>query len=236
MEIILIWTCNISPDAWTALFTGGLVFATFFAIAVQSKGNKEMLKNAEASSNEQRTLLLRQIDEANKASSEQRELLLQQINDAKESSFKESSFKLTLDLQREFRKLKSKRIKGARLILEQKILTYTMDYRNNDILRDYLGDIYDLFDTMGFYVANNFVDAEFIHHAFSYWIFRYYKFYTVYNLRKVASEMGIENTVWSKIETLTIKMNEIEIKNGGGDMINRTFDLNGFFHEESNLN
>lgn len=54
------------------------------------------------------------------------------------------------------------------MILEQKILTVTMDYRNNDILRDYIGEVYDLFDTMGFYVANGFVDSEFIHHSFGY--------------------------------------------------------------------
>ena len=109
-----------------------------------------------------------------------------------------------------------------------------MDYRNNDILRDYIGEVYDLFDTMGFYVAIGFVDSEFIHHSFGYQIFRYYSFYVGYNFKKVASQLGMENTVWSNIEGLVNKMNEIEIKIGG-DMKNRAYDLDGFFHEESSL-
>ena len=47
--------------------------------------------------------------------------------------------------------------------------------------------------------------------------------------------MGMENTVWSNIENLAIKMNEIENKKGGGDMLNRTYDLDEFFLEESKL-
>ena len=46
--------------------------------------------------------------------------------------------------------------------------------------------------------------------------------------------MGMENTVWSNIVGLVNKMNEIEIKIGG-DMKNRAYDLDGFFHEESSL-
>jgi hypothetical protein len=235
MEITSI-SCFIIPwDALTALFTGGLVLVGFIAIKAQSTWSKKMLDEAKASSIEQRGLLLQQINQANEASVEGRKLLLQQIIDTKDSSFKESSFRLTLDLQREFRELEPKRKKGASLIIEQKILTITMDYRNNYILRDYLGDIYDFLDTIGLYVKDDLVDNDFIHHTFSYWIFRYYKFYSIYNLKKVASQMGIENTVWSNIENLAIKMNSIETKKGGYDMLGHTYDLDQFFEEESKL-
>jgi len=234
-QIIFLSCPKIPWDVLTALFTGGLVLVGFLAIKAQSTWSNKMLSETKSSALDQRELLLKQINLANEASIEERKLLLQQIIDAKESSFKESSFRLTLDLQREFRDLEPKRKKGASLILEQKILAVTMDYRNHYILRDYLGDVYDLFDTMGLYVKNELVDSDFIHHTFSYWIFRYYKFYSLYNIKRVASQMGMENTVWSNIENLAIKMNEIENKKGGGDMLNRTYDLEEFFLEESKL-
>jgi hypothetical protein len=233
--IILLLFLNIPWDAMTALFTGGLVLVGIIAIKAQNNWSKKMLLESKASSLEQKDLLLKQLSQATESSIEERKLLLQQIIDSKDASFKESSFRLILDLQREFRDLEPSRKKSGSLILEHKILTVTMDYRNSYILKDYLGDIYDLFDTMGLYVNDNLVDSDFIHHNFSYWIFRYYGFYKIYNMKKIALQMGIENTVWSNIEDLVLKMNEIENNKGGGDMINRTFDLEGFFQEESNL-
>ena len=72
-----------SEDHWIAIFTGSLVLVSAFAIVIQIRWNRKILA------------------ENRDMARMQRELFIKQINDANESSFRYTSIRLSIELERE---------------------------------------------------------------------------------------------------------------------------------------
>jgi hypothetical protein len=153
--------------------------------------------------------------------------------DENERELKNSSVQLILDFGKEFQELEECRKDVSRTIIEHKVLEDT-EIRNYSTLKNFgLEDIYDFFDTLGFYVQEKYIKAEIVHHYFDHWFSKYYKFYEQYNVKKLS---GYEATVWDNLHTLSKLLNEVEIKKRAKprQTISKSI-LETFFTDETNL-
>jgi len=152
--------------------------------------------------------------------------------DESERAFKNSSVQLIIDFDKGFQDLEEYRKEASTLIIEHKILDGT-SIKNYSALKNGLEEIYDFFDTLGFYVEEKYIKAEIVHHYFDHWFGRYYEFYQQYHVKSLS---GHEATVWNNLSTLSKRLNEIEIKKGGKprETISKTT-LAEFFTDESEL-
>ncbi len=150
--------------------------------------------------------------------------------DENERAFKNSSVQLITDFDRQFRKLDDLRSEASDVIVKNNVLKAELieDY---SALKDIMCEVYDFFDTLGFYVENGYIKPEVVHQYFYHWFEHYYEFFTVYNIKKLS---GYNETVWIHLPKLSIVLNEVEIRQLGKERKAPTKqDLLAFFEEEA---
>jgi hypothetical protein len=152
----------------------------------------------------------------------------QRIDD-NERAFKNNSVILIANFEKQFDELENYRIEVAKAIIDNKLLEKdSFDY---GIIDKRMDKIYDLFDTLGYFVDQEYIKADVAHQFFDYWFSKYYEFYKLYNIRELA---GYEKTVWNNLPKLSTKLDEIEAKQLGKEKEKITrLDLKEFFLEEA---
>jgi hypothetical protein len=116
----------------------------------------------------------------------------------------------------------------AKIIINNKVLEHeSFDY---SLLQNKIDNIYDLFDTIGFFVKNKFMKADVAHEYFDYWFCRYYQFFKFYEIKKLA---GFEETVWNNLSKLSHELDIIEVAQFGkrNNVLDKK-ELEIFFNEE----
>lgn len=125
--------------------------------------------------------------------------------DENERAFKNSSVQLIIDFDKQFQEL-DERNRVAKFILNNKILegSEIKDYAS---FKNAFDEIYDFFDTLGFYVIEGYIKAELVHQYFYHWFYHYYQFFNQYNIKRLS---GYPDTVWINLVSLSQRLNEIE--------------------------
>jgi hypothetical protein len=198
-------------EKWTAIGTMVLASFTFLGIFVQIYWNNKVLKDNRKNSQGQLDLIRTQLDSQN------------------ENAFKYSSVKIAQEFDEEFEELDEERTEAATTILSNKLLDQEpLDYA---ILTGQLDNIFDLFDTVGYFVRYKYIKAEVAHQYFQHWFAHYYRFFVLYNIRELA-DYG--DTVWNNLVTLSRDLDAVEINLKGGralPVIDKVA-LEKFFKEE----
>ena len=159
----------------------------------------------------------------------QREQFRKQREDDNERAFKNSSVILITDFDKQFNDLVEDRIKVAKIIIKHKILENdSFDYK---ILDKKMDEIYDFFDTLGYFVDQEYIKVELAHQYFHHWFSMYYEFYKLYKINELA---GYEKTVWNNMPKLSLKMDKVEAEqHGKGQKKISKDNLKGFFEDEA---
>jgi len=158
------------------------------------------------------------IKDVNKNAKEQFELTRKGLEDANDNSFKYTSLKIVDSFDKKFDDLDNK----------------SFDY---SLIKGLPDEIYDIFDTLGYFVAHKYIRRDAVHQYFHYWFSRYFRFYTEYHIH---SKSGFEDTVWNNLPKLSKQMDIEEIEQNGKptetidkDELLRFFkEEAGFFDEE----
>ncbi len=125
--------------------------------------------------------------------------------DDSERAFKNSSVTLITDFDKQFDDLIDERIKVAKIIIENKILENpSFDF---SILQNRMDDIYDFFDTLGYFVEQKYIKPEVVHQYFYHWFSMYFEFYKIYNIKELS---GFDKTVWNNMPKLSEIMENVE--------------------------
>jgi hypothetical protein len=150
--------------------------------------------------------------------------------DENERAFKNSSVQLITDFDKQFQDLENLRSETANTITGHGILEKGLIENYND-LKIGLEELYDFFDTLGFFVAENYIKAEVVHQYFHYWFEHYYAFFVMYNVKSVS---GYPDTVWINLPKLSNALEKVEIKQLGKESEEITKeDLLEFFQGEA---
>jgi len=128
--------------------------------------------------------------------------------DENERAFKNSSVQLITDFDRQFQELADTRSEIAKIIIVNKILE-SDKIEKYERFDNQLDDIYDFFDTLGFFVIENYIKAEVVHQYFYHWFEHYYDFYMLYDVKTLT---GYNETVWINLLKLSKILNQIEVK------------------------
>jgi hypothetical protein len=176
----------------TAIGTMALAVISFLAIGVQIYWNRKVLK-------ESRDTALSQIN-----------LLQNQLKAENENSFKYSSVKLAQIFEAQFQDLTETRMESATLILQHKYLDQdSIDYVP---IKEKMDDIFDFFDTIGYFVRHMYMKAEVGHQYFDYWFTPYYQFFQLYHIKDLS---GYEESVWNNLASLSQAFERVEIDQTG---------------------
>ena len=128
--------------------------------------------------------------------------------DENERAFINSSVQLITDFDRQFQELADTRSDVAKIIITNKILEADK-IEKFEHFDNQLDDIYDFFDTLGFFVVENYIKAEVVHQYFYHWFEHYYDFYTLYDVKTLS---GYNETAWMNLPRLSKILNQIETK------------------------
>jgi len=200
-------------ELWTAIGTFALAGITFVAIGVQIYWNRKVLRESRSSF------------------SSQLNLLQSQLKDENENSFKYNSIKLGQMFDSQFIGLTEDRKKSAGLILRNDFLAH--DTINYAPIKEKMDEIYDFFDTIGYFVKHNYFKAEVAHQYFDYWFSPYYTFFATYHIKEFS---GYDETVWNNLSSLSQHMDRVEIDQTGRARKPITKeDLKEFFQQEENI-
>jgi hypothetical protein len=187
INIILLDANKNDFDAILAYGTIALAVGSFFAVFVQIHWNRRFLRD---SNNNSRTQL---------------ELLNTQLKSENENSFKYTSVKLAQDFDAQFQALAEEREEVADIIISNNILaSESLDY---SLLTKKVDNIYDLFDTIGYFVKHQYIKDAVVHQYFDYWFSEYYTFYSFYGIKKLS---GYPDTVWNNLASLYKAMDIVE--------------------------
>jgi len=115
---------------------------------------------------------------------------------------------LITDFDRQFQELADTRSEIAKIIIVNKILE-SDKIEKYERFDNQLDDIYDFFDTLGFFVIENYIKAEVVHQYFYHWFEHYYDFYMLYDVKTLT---GYNETVWINLLKLSKILNQIEVK------------------------
>lgn len=179
-------------ELWTAVGTMALAVITFFAIAVQIYWNRRVLDESRSSALAQMTLLQNQLQAQN------------------ENSFKFTSVKLAEIFEAQFQDLVETRKECSSIILQNHYLEKnSIDYFP---IKEKIDDIYDLFDTIGYFVRHMYIKAEVAHQYFDYWFTPYYTFFQLYQIKSLS---GYDEAVWNNLANLSMAMDRVEIEQVG---------------------
>jgi len=201
----------------TAVGTWVIAIVSLLAVIVQALINKKTIKDA------------------NKNAKEQFELTRKGLEDANDNSFKYTSLKIVDSFDKKFDDLNNDRQALAKAIIDNQLLdNESFDY---SLIKGLPDEIYDIFDTLGYFVAHKYIRRDAVHQYFHYWFSRYFRFYTEYHIH---SKSGFEDTVWNNLPKLSKQMDIAEIEQNGKptetidkDELLRFFkEEAGFFDEE----
>jgi hypothetical protein len=199
------------PSAYsTAVGTWVLAGITFLAVFVQALFNRKT------------------IGDANKNAKEQFDLTRKGLQDANDSSYKYTSLKIVDSFDKKFEEIYEDRQALAKAIIDNNLLDKKdFDY---SLIKGLPDEIYDIFDTLGYFVEHKYIRIDAVHQYFNYWFSRYFRFFTLYH---IASKAGFESTVWNNLPTLSEEMDQEEIRQKGitVDKIDKD-ELLRFFKEE----
>jgi len=131
--------------------------------------------------------------------------------DEKERSFKDSSVQLILSFDEQFVDLTDLRLEISTLVLRHDVLKKSV-IDNYAAYKGAFEEIYDFFDTLGFYVREEYIKAEVVYQYFYYWFSHYYEFYKLYNIKHLS---GYEDSTWTNLALLSQKLDAIEEKQLG---------------------
>jgi hypothetical protein len=210
-HIILLTAEN--SELWTAIGTMTLAVITFFAIGVQIYWNRRVLNESRSSALTQMTLLQNQLQAQN------------------ENSFKFTSVKLAEIFEVQFQDLIQTRKECSSLILQN----HSLDQNSIDYspIKEKIDDIYDLFDTIGYFVRHKYIKAEVAHQYFDYWFTPYYTFFQLYQIKSIS---GYDEAVWNNLANLSMAMDRVEIDQVGYARKPVTKEkLKEFFEQEEKL-
>ena len=127
--------------------------------------------------------------------------------DESERAFKNSSVTLITKFDKDFNKLEDCRFEVSNVILEKKILdSDELDFK---MIEYWVGDIFDFFDTLGFFVREGYIKAEVVHQYFYHWFSHYYEFYKLYNIKQLS---GYPETTWINLPILSKHLDDVEVK------------------------
>ena len=149
--------------------------------------------------------------------------------DEHERAFKNSSIMLITKFDKDFNKLEDCRFEVSNLIIEKKTLdSDNLDYK---IFEYWVGDIFDFFDTLGYFVREEYIKAEVVHQYFYHWFSHYYEFYKLYNIKQLS---GYPETTWINLPILSKRLDDVEIRQLGKKKlpISKAM-LRDFFEEEA---
>ena len=151
----------------------------------------------------------------------------------KERNFKNSSVQLILNFDAQFVDLQDFRFEAANHIINTKILNGSVIHKY-DSFNGNLEEIYDFFDTLGFFIKQDYIKAEVVHNYFYYWFSHYYEFYKQYNVKHLS---GYEETAWNNLDFLLKALNDIEEKQLGRKIktINKNMLIDFFIKEKNYL-
>lgn len=128
--------------------------------------------------------------------------------DEYERSFKDSSVALITKFDDLFNdELYDARHTIGKIITENNLLDQKkFDYES---LRIPLEEVYDFFDTLGFFVNKKYLKPEVVHHYFHHWFSKYFELYNSYHIQKLSKQ---PNTVWMNLANLNQQLNKIELE------------------------
>jgi hypothetical protein len=197
----------------TAEGTIALAALTVIAIVVQIIYNQKVIRMGKESSKEQL------------------DAISTQLNAQNENSYKYTSVKLVLAFDEQFEDMVETRAKAAEIIIDNNILE--RGPLKPGEMNNRMDDIYDLYDTIGFFIKNKYIKAEVAHEYFHHWFSRYYTFYEQY---KVKESSGYEQAAWNNLLYLSKELYRIEDNQTGAFAKPPTKDdLIRFFNDEKDL-
>jgi hypothetical protein len=145
------------------------------------------------------------IRQSKKSSDEQFEQFSAQFATQSEIAFKYNSVKLALAFDKQFDDMAQTRVKAAQIIIDNNILDRGPVQHGE--MRDLPDDIYDLFDTIGYFVKTGYMKADVAHEYFHHWFSRYYTFYEQY---KYKESTAYEVAAWNNLQYLSSELSGIE--------------------------
>jgi hypothetical protein len=197
---------------WTAIGTLALAALTFITLAVSIVYNQTIISQAKESSADQLDLLRTQLAAEN------------------ENAYKYNSVRLILAFDEQFEDLIETRAEAARVIIDNNILE--RGPLKPKELDDLLDDVYDLFDTIGYFIKNKYIKTDVAHEYFHHWFSRYYAFYEQY---KIKESSGYDEAAWNNLSYLSKQLDGVEDHQTGKFSSSPTkSDLLHFFTQEKN--
>ena len=173
------------PDYFS---TYGPVIIAAIAVGVQIYWNGRTLKQSRLISEQQLAALRSQLASDN------------------ENAFKYSSIQLATKMDEDFDDLEEQRVKIGAFLKESNLLDGGL-VQNYNHIRDELSAVLDIFDTVGYFVKNNYLKAEVAHEYFHYWFSHYYVFFVNYDVRKLSGE---DQVIWNNLQGLCRKLDIVE--------------------------
>jgi hypothetical protein len=171
------------------------------------------------------------IRQSKKSSDEQFEQFSAQLAAQNEIAFKYNSVKLALAFDELFEDMAPTRAQAAQVIIDNNVLDRGPVQRGE--MKDLPDDIYDLFDTIGYFVKTGYMKADVAHEYFHHWFSRYYTFYEQYKYKQSTT---YEGAAWNNLHYLSRELSGIEDHQTGQYPCPLTnADLVRFFTQEKNL-
>jgi hypothetical protein len=149
--------------------------------------------------------------------------------DENERNFKNSSITLITKFDKDFNKIEDCRFEVSQLMLQKNMLDpEKFDFK---LIEYWAGDIFDFFDTLGFFVREEYLKPEVVHQYFYHWFSHYYEFYKLYSIKKAS---GYPETTWINLPTLSEQLDNVETNQLGKkkQTISKAM-LKKFFEEEA---
>lgn len=161
-------------------------------------------------------------------------LFKEQIKVLREEAFKTNSIKLSFDLSNEFEnELDDDRTEVGKFIINKKVLDrdFITDKEYEEISGN-IENIIDFFDTLGFYIRNNYIKTDLVWTNFYYWFNNYYELYQKYKI--IGFRFQNSPQVWKNIDFLMTELRKIEFSESNKKPIGPVlkFELERFFKEE----
>ena len=145
------------------------------------------------------------IRHSKKSSDEQFEQFSAQLATQNEIACKYNSVKLALAFDKQFYDMAQTRVKTAQIIINNNILDRGSVQHGE--MKDLPDDIYDLFDTIGYFVKTGYMKADVAHEYFHHWFSRYYTFYEQYKYKESTT---YEDAAWNNLHYLSRELSGIE--------------------------
>lgn len=136
----------------------------------------------------------------------QRKQFEKQRADENERSFKDSSVHLILSFDENFIDLGDTRHEIAELVIRYDVLNKSV-IDNYSAYKGAFEEIYDFFDSIGFFIREGYIKPEVVYHYFYYWFSHYYIFYNLYNIKHLS---GYVDSTWNNLAMLSKQLDEIE--------------------------